>query len=96
MNEGVGCRTYALFNAKFNRNEAVQLFCLVLTINIYLWYEANWSCRPAKYHSNHSLVAGQLGNTGIIVLNTCDQGECDCTEILGNQKESRDQSNKTF
>lgn len=34
-------------------------------------------------------IPGQLGNTGQIVLNTCDQGECDCSEILENQKESR-------
>jgi hypothetical protein len=29
--------------------------------------------------------SGQLGNTGIIVLNTCDEGDCDCSKFLDDQ-----------
>ena len=42
-----------------------------------------------KQLSGHENRPGQLGNTGQIVLNTCDEGECDCAEVAESQKESR-------
>ena len=42
-----------------------------------------------KQLAGHENRPGQLGNTGQIVLNFCDEGECDCAEVAETQKESR-------
>ena len=33
---------------------------------------------------------GQLGDTGIIVLKECDMGECDCIEVLKEEKKKKE------
>ena len=38
---------------------------------------------------------GELGNTGVIVLNVCDEGKCDCRAILAEkaaEKEAKKQA----
>ena len=39
--------------------------------------------------NGHETRPGQLGNTGQIVLNTCDLGECDCDKVAETAKEQR-------
>ena len=33
----------------------------------------------------------ELGNTGIIVLNKCDMGKCDCVQVLSDAKDKKEQ-----
>ena len=36
----------------------------------------------------------ELGNTGIIVLNKCDMGKCDCVQVLSDAKDKKEQRNR--
>eukprot|EP00096_Caligus_rogercresseyi_P003719 TRINITY_DN17186_c0_g1_i1.p1 TRINITY_DN17186_c0_g1~~TRINITY_DN17186_c0_g1_i1.p1 ORF type:complete len:157 (-),score=25.31 TRINITY_DN17186_c0_g1_i1:96-566(-) len=48
-----------------------------------------------KQISGKGTRPGQLGNTGQLVLKSCDVGECDCEAEAAKKKAKRDQRNST-
>ena len=74
----------------------MRQFCFVILESTLMFISSRWQRCMQQLAGNENRPK-QLGDTGIIVLTKCEQGPCDCNQVLtdANNKKNKNKAPET-